>query len=161
MDAGRQRHGAQGYTLIELMLVLAVVAVCIALLASSAVNGLSQVEARGSAQTWQGAAAWSQVGVLWHGGSSSLLFGPEKGSIENEPAGVGGPVDPCVGGVSVATNYSRWRNGSDVKVTFGGAMASPDGGGSLYFRRGSAMYRVVVRPESGFSVRNVEDHTGP
>ena len=53
----------------------------------------------------------------------------------------------------MATNVGRWRRGSEVLVTFGGAAAAPDSAGSVYFGRGDLATRVVVRVESGLTHR--------
>jgi hypothetical protein len=55
--------------------------------------------------------------------------------------------------VPATTNLTRWRDEGGVAVEFSGGLGSPDGGGSVYFDALAGSYRVVVRPESGLTIR--------
>jgi len=153
---GRRIHifRSGGYSLIELLLVLAVLGVCLAAGSLSLSRGLRVQEARGAAQTWQAAAGWAQVGVLWHGGAVRLSHQPGSLTLDHDLGLCGGDLGGLAPAVPASTNVARWRDGEMVAVKFGGDLASPDGGGSLYFDAIAGCYRVVVRPESGLTARN-------
>jgi type II secretory pathway pseudopilin PulG len=140
---------------VELLFVLAILGVCLAVGALGIGDALRAREAKGAAQSWQAAAAWAQAGVLWHGGSSRLVYGPEAIAVAHTERLCGGDVGGVGPSVAIETNVSRWRvAGGGSVVTFGGSLGSPDGGGSLYFGDGGSLrYRVVVRPESGLTTR--------
>jgi hypothetical protein len=116
-------------------------------------HGLRTQEARGAAQDWQAAASWAQIGVLWQGGSTRVGYSPESLRLSHDLGLCGGDLGSSAPAVAVRTNLSRWRDGESVAVSFTGAFASPDGGGSLFFDSLQGGYRVVVRPESGLTVR--------
>ncbi len=81
--AGRATYLTQserGHTLIELTVVMALLGICMVAGVVSLASGVGTQEARGAAQSWQAAAAWAQVGVLWHGGSVALDY--EDGALE-------------------------------------------------------------------------------
>ena len=142
-----------GYGLLELLLVLALVSVCLGAGAIYGVDGLRAHEARGAAQAWQSAAAWAQVGVLWHGGTTELEYDSGALRLTNDLGLCGGDVGECVPPVPVTTNLARWQTTGGARVSFGN-IGAPDGGGSLYFQAIQGAYRVVVRPESGLTVRS-------
>jgi prepilin-type N-terminal cleavage/methylation domain-containing protein len=153
MEERVHRSASSGYTLIELLLVLAVLGVCLAIGSISLGRGLRAQQARGAAQSWQAAAAWAQVGVLWQGGAVRLRYAPGELSLSHDFALCGGSLGPSAPFVSATTNLARWSDGAVVTVGFSGALGSPDGGGSLFFDVSNGGYRVVVRPESGLTVR--------
>jgi len=146
-----------GFSLIELLFVLAVLGICLAAGSVSLAHGLSAQQARGAAQTWQTAVGWAQVGVVWQEGDAELGYGAAGLSLERN----GNPMPADLGSVppsiAITTNLERWRRADGVTVGFGGTFASPDGGGSIYFQSLGSAYRVVVRPESGFTVRSVAE----
>jgi prepilin-type N-terminal cleavage/methylation domain-containing protein len=144
---------ASGYTIPELLVVLAVLSICLAAGSISLIHGIRNEEARGAAQSWQAAAGWAQLGVLWHGGAVQLGYSPEALVVSHDFRLCGGDLGSSAPPVPVTTNLARWRNGDGIAVTFSGSLASPDGGGSLYFDASTASYRVVVRPESGLTLR--------
>jgi prepilin-type N-terminal cleavage/methylation domain-containing protein len=155
---GRLRNQAlsarsSGYSLIELLLVVAVLGICLAVGSVSLVDGLSTQEARGAAQSWQAAATWAQIGVLWHGGATEVEYATGLLALAHDPGVCGGDLGPSAPAVPVRANLARWRESEGVKVSFTGAFASPDGGGSLFFDTWRGSYRVVVRPESGLTTR--------
>jgi prepilin-type N-terminal cleavage/methylation domain-containing protein len=147
-----------GFSLLEIIFVLGVLGICLALGVAALGDGLSRQEARGAAQDWQAAAAWGQVGVLWQGGSSLVGCGPGYLAVSHEFGLCGGSLGAASLAVPVTTNLARWRDGQSAKVDFGGVLASPDGGGSLYFNASRSACRVVVRPESGLTVRSWVDY---
>jgi prepilin-type N-terminal cleavage/methylation domain-containing protein len=128
--------GRGGYSLIEVLLVAAILGICLAIGSLSLARGLRTQVARGSAQSWQAAAAWAQILSLSH---DLGLCGGDLGSSA--------PPAPAT------TNLARWRDGTGVAVEFSGALGSPDGGGSIYFEALAGRYRVVVRPGSGLTAR--------
>ncbi len=142
-----------GYTLIELLLVVAVLGVCLTVGSLSLVHGLRSQEARGAAQSWQAAAAWAQIGVIWHGGSTSTEYISGSLLLSHDLGLCGGDLGPAVPAVPVRTNLARWWDGKGLAVSFTGSFASPNGGGSLFFDAHQGSYRVVVRPESGLTTR--------
>jgi prepilin-type N-terminal cleavage/methylation domain-containing protein len=143
-----------GHTLIELLVVLTLLAVVITAGLVSLASGTATQQARGAAQTWQAAAAWAQVGVLWHAGSVALDF--EDGALEltHNHSLCGGDLGSSAPPAATDANVARWVAGDGLRVGFGGALASPDSGGSVFFQALRTRYRVVVRPESGFTVRS-------
>jgi prepilin-type N-terminal cleavage/methylation domain-containing protein len=143
-----------GYSLIELLLVLAVLGVCLVIGSISVVAGLRVHEARGAAQVWQSAAAWAQVGVLWHGGTTQLRYESGDLSLSNDLGMCGGDLGRSAPAVPVTTNLTRWRAGDGAAVSFS-PLGAPDGGGSLFFRAWQGAYRVVIRPESGLTLRSL------
>jgi prepilin-type N-terminal cleavage/methylation domain-containing protein len=142
-----------GYSLIELLLVVALLGICLMVGSLSLAHGLRNQEARGAAESWQAAAAWAQVGVLWHGGSTEARYASGSLVLSHDLGLCGGDLGPSAPAVPVRTNLSRWRASEGVAVSFTGALASPDGGGSLFFDALQGTYRVVVRPESGLTAR--------
>jgi hypothetical protein len=140
---------------VELLFVLAMLGLCLVIGAVGVVGALQAREAKGAAQSWQAAAAWAQAGVLWHGGSSRLIYGPDALAVAHTQRLCGGDVGGVGPSVAIETNVPRWRlPGGGSVVTFGGSLGSPDGGGSLYFGDAASLrYRVVVRPESGLTTR--------
>ncbi len=153
---GRQIHilSPGGYGLIELLFVLAMLGICLAAGTVSLAAGLQIQEARGVAQDWQAASAWAQLGVMWQGGSSGVKYVSGSVAVNHEQGLCGGDLGPVSSAVPVTTNLARWRVGGGLAVGFGGSLAAPDGGGSVYFHAGRRAYRVVVRPESGLTVRS-------
>jgi prepilin-type N-terminal cleavage/methylation domain-containing protein len=148
-----RRTPASGYALPELLVVLAVVSICLLAGSVSLTQGIRNGEARGAAQSWQAAAGWAQVGVLWHEGSAQLGYAREALTVSHDLGLCGGDLGSSAPAMPASTNVARWRDGDGVAVTFGGSLASPDGGGSLYFDALTGSYRVIVRPESGLTVR--------
>ena len=142
-----------GYSLIELLLVVAVFGVCLTIGSFSLVHGLRAQEARGAAQGWQAAATWAQIGVLWHGGSTEVGYDAGSLVLSHDLKLCGGDLGPSAPAVPVRTNLARWREGEGVTVSFKQKFASPNGGGSVFFDALEGSYRVVVRPESGLTTR--------
>jgi prepilin-type N-terminal cleavage/methylation domain-containing protein len=144
-----------GHTLIELVVVMALLCICMVAGTISLASGVGAQEARGSAQSWQAAAAWAQVGVLWHGGSVALDYDDGNLALAHDFSLCGGSLGPSAPAAAASANLGRWAAGGGVGVTFGGPLASPDGGGSIYSDALRTRYRVVVRPESGLTVRSL------
>jgi len=152
---GRRIHifGSGGYSLIELLLVVAVLGICLVAGSLSLAHGLRTQEARGAAQSWQAAAAWAQIGVLWHGGATEVGYASGVLVLSHDLGLCGSDLGASAPAVPVTSNLARWRDGEGVAVSFTGALASPDGGGSLFFDALRGSYRVVIRPESGLTTR--------
>lgn len=129
---------------------------CVAVAAFSLTGGLGLQESRGAAQDWQAAAAWAQVGALWEGGRVSASYRADGLEIRHDSGLCGGDLGGVAPVAGVSANIRRWIDNDGVSVGFVGSLASPDGGGSLYFRAMRGVYRVVVRPESGLTLRSRE-----
>jgi hypothetical protein len=150
----RKRPPSAGHTLVEVLLVLGLLAACSTAGVACLLSALGAQEARGAAQNWQAAAAWGQVGIMWQGGSATVDYDEGTLTVRHDLALCGGSLGASAPLSAVDANVVRWRTAGGVAVRFGGRLASPDGGGSLYFDSGSNRYRVVVRPESGLTVRS-------
>jgi len=157
MGRGAKSHSTAGYGLIELLVVLAMLAVCLVVGSISLGHALLRQEARGAAQSWQAASAWGQTGVLWHGGGTKVAYEEGGLAVSHDFALCGGDLGASAPAVAAATNVVRWHDGGGVAVRFVGGFASPDAGGSIYFQDSGGRYRVVVRPESGLTVRSRVD----
>ena len=147
-------RASRGHTLIELVVVLALLGICVAAGMVSLASGVGAQRGRGAAQSWQAAAAWAQVGVLWHGGSVALDYEDGALALAHDLSLCGGSLGPSAPAVTANANVARWIDGEGVRVRFTGALASPDSGGSIYFDSLRTRYRVIVRPESGLTVRS-------
>jgi len=143
-----------GFTLVELLVVLGVVAICLAGALLSLQSGFAMHTARGAAQCWQAAAAWAQTDVIWRGGSRTIFAGSSDLSIADGKAVNHVTFNQAMPECVITANPTAWQLPDQVRVRFTGEFASPDGGGSLYFHAPRGAYRVVVRPVSGLSVRS-------
>ena len=146
--------GLAGFTLIELTLVVATLCIVAAIGTTSLARGLQHQEARGAAQAWQAASAWAQVGVLWQGGSGRLSYAGGAISLSHSASLFGGDMGAVAPAAAADSNLARWTRDEGVTVSFSGLLASPDGGGSIFFRHPDGSYRVTVRPETGFTTRS-------
>jgi prepilin-type N-terminal cleavage/methylation domain-containing protein len=145
---------ARGFTLVEVVLAVAVLCAVAAAGSLSLAHGLQHQETRGAAQTWQAEVAWTQVGVLWHGGSARAAYAGGGMSIAHSANLFGGSFGAVAPATSTDSNVTRWTRPDGVSLAFSGVLASPDGGGSVFFRSSGLGYRVVVRPETGLTVRS-------
>jgi len=143
----------KAYCLVELLLVLFLIAACVTGGVVVARAGLAGQEARGSAQSLQAAAAWAQLGVLWHGGETDVQYAHDHLVLDHDIGSCGGDLGASAPGSPIWTNIARWRTDDGVEVKFGGRLASPDSGGSLYLVGVGGSYRVTIRPESGLTTR--------
>jgi type II secretory pathway pseudopilin PulG len=148
-----QTSPPNGYSLPELLFVVSLLAVCLVVGSISLSHSLSAYEARASAQGWQAACAWAQTGVLWQGGAVGVSFDAGSVTLSHDLGLCGGDLEGCLPVVPISTNVTRWNSAGGARVTFSGALASPDGGGSIFFYSLGGSYRVTVRPESGLTVR--------
>lgn len=146
---------SSGFSLVELLLVLGVIAICLTLAGVALGNTVALHAARGAAQCWQAAAAWAELGVMWQGGSSEVFYDAETLAVSHVLGVCGGDLGSSAPKTVVATNVAAWRKEEAVMVRFTGTQASPNGGGSLYFYGLHGAYRVAVRPESGLTVRSL------
>jgi prepilin-type N-terminal cleavage/methylation domain-containing protein len=141
-----------GHSLVELLVVLAIMGICLALGAVPLARGIGQTEARGSAQTWQAAAAWAQTSAVWQGVDTRVSY--ESGEIAVASTGSAGEEDvQAFSAVPVSVNVPRWREGQGTAVQFLALSGHPDSAGSLFFKTGQGAYKVTVRLESGLTVR--------
>jgi hypothetical protein len=143
-----------GFTLVELTLAVATLCIVVTIGSVSLARGLQHQEARGAAQAWQAASAWAQVGVLWQGGSGRLSYSGGAISLSHSASLLGGDMGAVAAAVAADSNSTRWIRDGGVTVSFSGVLASPDGGGSIFFRHPDGSYRVTVRPETGFTTRS-------
>ena len=142
-----------GHSLLELVVVIAVLAVCATMGWVSLGSSLDSTGARGSAQSWQVAASGSQLATLWSGADTSMQADGDHtlmlgGRLPQDDIGAPDMAAPP------GANVSRWRQGAGVRVGFGGPFGAPDSAGSLTFGSGSTTCRVVVRLESGLTRRD-------
>jgi prepilin-type N-terminal cleavage/methylation domain-containing protein len=152
-SAGRLSRAA-GYSIIELLVVVAVLGLAGSVATLSLYRGLEHREARGAAQVWQAASAWTQVGVLWRGGAGRLTYQAGEVSVASDASRFGADMGPVAPAVGVGANLPRWVRDGGVSVSYSGVLASPDGGGSVFFDSLGGRYRVVIRPETGLTVRS-------
>lgn len=150
---------SDGFSLIELVLAVAVLGVCAAIGCVALDGAMSSREARGAAQSCQAAAAWAQIGVLWQGGGARLSYASGSISVVHDYGLAGGSLGRLAAEAPVTANPARWRDGDGAVLAFGGNLASPDGGGSVYFRGRGDVYRLTVRPVSGLTVRSGPEAT--
>jgi prepilin-type N-terminal cleavage/methylation domain-containing protein len=143
-----------GFTLVELTIAVAMLCLVATIGSASLVRGLQRQEARGAAQTWQAASAWAQVGVLWQGGGGHLSYAGGVVSLSHSASLFGGAMGSVAPPVAADSNLTHWTSDDGVTVSFSGVLASPDGGGSIFFRHSGGSYRVTVRPETGFTTRS-------
>jgi hypothetical protein len=141
------------YCLVELLVVLVLLSACVAGGAAFSSRGLARQEARGSAQSWQAAAAWAQLGVLWHGGETQVHVTPDRLRLDHDIGSCGDDLGASAPHSPVSTNVGRWQTADGINVIFGGPLASPDSGGSLYWEGDGGTCRVTIRPESGLTTR--------
>ena len=153
MWSRHRSYSQSGYSLVEVLLVLAVLGVCLAAGTVSLAHGIGTVEARGAAQTWQAAAAWAQTGAIWQGEDVGLRYDSGHLSAETLSSARGGDLGAAAPVAPVIANLVRWRLDQGVVVHFLGGSAYPDGAGSLYFQAPLSSYRVTVRLESGLTTR--------
>ena len=147
-----RRSGQSGHTLLELLLVLCILAICLALPAVSLVRGLDVVRSRGVCQAWQAAAAQAQLASLWSGGSVTVEAGA-SGIALRGPSGAPVEVTPELGSTEAAANISHWTTANGVIVAFAWPFASPDAAGSVHFGELGQGSTAVVRLESGLTHR--------
>jgi prepilin-type N-terminal cleavage/methylation domain-containing protein len=142
-----------GYSLVETLLVLALLGLSFAIGGIGLAHGLGAVQARGAAASWQAAGAFGQIGAVWQGEACEVRFGPDGLVVAAKPPAVGADLRRSAPIVPVFANIARWRANEEVVVRFLGGSGHPDGAGSLYFRTLGGDYRVTVRLESGLTVR--------
>jgi len=158
----RRRHTpipSDGFTLTELVFAVAVLGICALVGIAALDSGVSSRQARGAAQSCQAAAAWAQVCVLWQGGDARLSYASGSVSVAHEYGLSGGSLGRLAAEAPLTVNTARWRDGEGAAVTFGGSLASPDGGGSVYFHGRADTYRLTVRPVTGLTVRSGPEPT--
>ena len=148
------RTRVSGYCLVELLVVLGIVGVFAALGGVSLTRTLVRHEARGCAQETQAASAWAQLGVLWWGGTCELSVGGGTTAVGHDRGLCGGRLGTAGESPRITSNISRWTSPFGVALRFVGAFACPDSGGSLFIEAPGGTYKVVVRPESGLTVRS-------
>ena len=144
-------RACEGHTLLELLVVVAVLGVAALLPLLTLTRVLDTVGARGAAQTWQGAAVLAQSSALWTGGPVGVAAGSDRIAVD---AGTGALDLGSADGLAVRTNFPHWVQPSGTRVSFDGAFGSPDGAGSITFGEPEWGTRVVVRLETGTTRRS-------
>ena len=155
--AGNCNPAQAGHSLLEVMVVLSLLAVCLAVGGILLSRGLSSVEARGAAQAWQAAATWAQTGAVWLGDAGDVELGSGHLAVSTGVEAGAGDLGASVPAVCAVPNVVRWQRGEGVVVRFLGGSAYPNAAGSLYFKAPGGDYRVTVRLESGLTVRTRTD----
>jgi prepilin-type N-terminal cleavage/methylation domain-containing protein len=121
MESRSPLRPQSGFTLVETLLVLALLAMCFAIGGLALVRGLAAVQARGAAASWQAAATWAQIGASgkarrevatamvcrWHNAprlaTLVLLFPVSRSSRMSSDGGGAGVVVRFVGGSGALT----------------------------------------------------------
>jgi prepilin-type N-terminal cleavage/methylation domain-containing protein len=141
-----------GHTLIELVVVLAILSLSLVFPAVSLLRGVAVVRNRGLCQVWQVAAAQAQIDCLWDGGKTSVVADAEGISL-SPASGAELEVSPRLGPTAATANVSRWEVANSVIVTFAWPFASPNAAGSVQFGPAGEACTGVVRLESGLTRR--------
>ncbi len=148
----RSLEAQSGHTLIELLVALALVALCAALPVASVAAALAQQVNRNNALICQTAAVVAQMGALGSATGRTVAWDAEGLTVASE--GHAGVRFLVAGGApGLGTNVSRWRLNGGVRVSFVPVTAAPDSAGSVYFGDEGTGQRVVVRVESGLTRR--------
>jgi prepilin-type N-terminal cleavage/methylation domain-containing protein len=148
---------SRGFCLVELLTVIALVGISLVMAVTFVGRGLDRQKARETALTTQAAVAWSQLGVLWHGGVAEVSVGSGEVGVEQDLGLFGGTLESATSSSSISANVGRWNQIGRVALRITSSFASPDSGGSIYIVTGLGAYRVVVRPESGLTWRSWSD----
>ncbi len=127
MHERRHPLSTAGYSLIEILVVLAILGIVGGLGTISLCSGLRHQDARGAAQVWQAASAWTQVDVLWRGGSARLTYRAGDLSLSSDCGLFGGAMGDMAPEAPAETNLKRWATDGGISVSFSGLLASPDG----------------------------------
>ena len=144
-------RACEGHTLLELLVVVAVLGIAALLPFLTLTRALDVVGARGAAQTWQGAAALAQSSALWTGGHAQVAAAADRIDVETGAVALDLGIAP---GLAVRTNFPHWALPMGARVTFDGAFGSPDGAGSITFGDPAWGSRVVVHLETGTTRRS-------
>jgi prepilin-type N-terminal cleavage/methylation domain-containing protein len=148
-----------GHSLLELVVVVAILGICLLGGGFALSRGLSTTEARGAAQAWQAAGTWAQDVAAWQGEAVDLAFAGGRLGLAAQDSAGGDDLGACLPAVATTANVARWQQGEGVVVRFLGGTAYPNSAGSLYFHAPGGDYRVTVRLESGLTVRTWEGGT--
>jgi hypothetical protein len=147
-----------GHSMLELVIVLALLGTCFAAGGVFLARGIGAVQARGAAQAWQAAATWAQIGAVWEGAANRASFDAGHVAVAADAGTSAGDLGYAASSVQTVANVVGWRFGNGVVVRFTGGSGSPNSAGSLYFRAPRGGYRVIVRLESGLTVRTRVDN---
>lgn len=137
----------------ELLLALGLLSVFLVLGVVQFSGGLDRQQARSAAQSAQAAIAWAQTDVVWHGGVRQVSLREQGLTLTGDDGGLGAYMGAMVPTAAVTANVSRWNISDGVAIRIVYPFASPDSAGSLYFGSDEPAYRVIVRAESGLTVR--------
>lgn len=146
-------HG--GFTLVEVLVTLAVLAILVSGTLVGAGAALDRQQARGAAQACQAASAWAQTKAIWSVASTSVKYCGGVVDVTATTTVATAAADLSVPVADASANVPRWQVPTGIAWTFIAGFASPDSGGSLYFGSTTARYRIVVRPESGLTAREL------
>lgn len=137
----------------ELLLALGLLSVFLLLGIAQLSGSVDRQQARSAAQSAQAAIAWAQTDVVWHGGVREVKLDEQGLTLTAADGGVGADMGVLVPTSPVTANVSRWNILDGVAIRLLYPFASPDSAGSLYFGTDDPAYRVIVRAESGLTVR--------
>lgn len=137
----------------ELLLALGLLGIFLVLGIVQFSGGLDRQQARSGAQAAQAAIAWAQTGVVWHGGVRQVSMDEQGLTLSEDDGGLGADARKLAPSAPVTSNVSRWNIPDGVAIRLLYPLASPNSAGSLYFGGEDPVYRVIVRAESGLTVR--------
>ncbi len=139
-----------GHTLVELLIALAVIALCALLPTVSLIRHLERVETRSVSHMFQQVAMLAQTKAMYTRVPIDLAC---DGASVTASGGLAGGSTSQIPGTktTVSSNVARWSRSSGVVVRFLPSFGSPDGAGSVYVGAPPNHMRVVVRLESGLT----------
>lgn len=141
-----------GHTLVELLIVVALLALVLAVPALNLVRGVERAHARGAGQLLQGAVALAQVETLRLGVPTDVECGSDRVRVGSGRTTWESPQF-CD---SIETNVPRWRDAQGgIRIRLSSPFGSPSSAGSVEFLPAEGGTRVVVRAASGLTRREM------
>lgn len=155
MSGSLHKNLPGGFTLVEVSVTLAVLAILVTGSLVGAGAALDRQQGRGAAQVCQAASAWAQSKAIWSGASTSVKYCGGSVAVSAAATVATAKADLSAPVVDASANVARWQVPAGITWTFSAPFASPDSGGSLYFGSATGRFRIVVRPESGVAAREL------